>query len=92
LYYLEGKTLNGKNSLDHLLSKGASQSERICVDIIGTNDTNYISSSVEKVFQDSITLKEILLFKGTRLITVTRQQAEYKDFNAMFKKIWLKNK
>ena len=47
LYYAEGKTLDGKNSLDHLFAKGASQSDRIVVDIIGTNDVRYISQEVK---------------------------------------------
>jgi hypothetical protein len=49
-------------------------------------------SFVSQLFSGKDTLKEIMLFKGSRLVTVTRQQAEQKNFKAMFKKIWLQNK
>lgn len=92
LYYLEGKTLNGRNSLNHLLSDGATQSERICVDIIGNNNTKYVAENVEKAFRENPMLREIMLLKGSRLVTITRQQAEYRDFRKMFKTIWQQNK
>ena len=38
LYYVEGKTLDGANSLDHLLEKGAKQADWVVVNIVGTND------------------------------------------------------
>jgi hypothetical protein len=92
LYYLEGKTLNGDNSLNHLLGKGATQSERICVDIIGNNNTKYVAENVEKAFRENPMLREIILLKGSRLVTITRQQAKYRDFRKMFKTIWQQNK
>jgi hypothetical protein len=92
VFYLEGKTLNGKNSLNHLFEKGATQSERICVDVIGTDNTNYISEQVEKAFQKSGSLKEILLLKGTRLIKVDRRIVSSNNFKSDFRKIWERSK
>ena len=38
VYYLEGKTMNGKGSQNELLDKAASQADKIVVDVIGTED------------------------------------------------------
>lgn len=92
LYYAEGKTLDGKSSLDHLLAKGASQSDRIVVDIIGTNDVRYISQEVKFAFQQNKDLKEIILLKGSREISVVRKNLKSKDYEKKFKKIWEQKK
>ena len=92
LYYAEGKTLDGKNSLDHLFAKGASQSDRIVVDIIGTNDVRYISQEVKFAFQQNKDLKEIILLKGSREISFNRNATKSKHFETTFRKEWNKNK
>lgn len=92
LYYAEGKTMNGVNSLDTMLSKGSSQSDRIVIDIIGTNDVRYISREVKFAFQQNKDLKEILLLKGNRVININKQDATSKGYENRFKKIWNKQK
>jgi hypothetical protein len=83
---------NGDNSLNHLLGKGAQQAERICVDIIGTDDTKYIAKELRDAFQYNAELKEVLLLKGSRLITITRRNIESMSFNKDFRKIWERSK
>jgi hypothetical protein len=46
---------------------------------------------VENAFRNN-ELKELLLLKGTRLISVNRQQVEQKDFEKIFKHKWEQNK
>ena len=92
LYYAEGKTLNGKNSLDNRLKKGARQAERVLVDVIGTNDTNYLSATLKAAFEQQTLLNEVVLLKGGRLIKVSRQDATSKKFAERFRKIWNKQK
>ena len=92
LFYVEGKTLDGKNSLDHLIEKGSEQSNRIVIDIIGTTNTNYIKTIVEKGFESYSVLQELFLLKGSRLIRINRQMSQTKTFMESFKKIWNKNK
>jgi len=92
LYYVEGKTLDGKNSLDHLIEKGSEQSNRLVIDIIGTTNTNYIKTIVEKGFESYSVLQELFLLKGSRLIRINRQMSQTKTFMESFKKVWNKNK
>ena len=75
-----------------MLSKGASQSDRIVIDIIGTNDVRYISREVKFAFQQNKDLKEILLLKGNRVININKQDATSKGYENKFKKIWNKQK
>ncbi len=90
--YTEGKLSTGKSSLDHNLSKGSRQSERILIDLTGTRDTNYISSQLEKAFNQNDNLKEVMLLKGGRLISVKATDVRNKSFQNKFKKVWEQNK
>ena len=92
LYYVEGKTLDGKNSLDHLIEKGSEQSNRVVIDIVGTTSTNYIKTIIEKGFERYSVLQELFLLKGSRLIRINRQMSQTKTFMESFKKVWNKNK
>ncbi len=88
IYDIEGKAFNGTNTLDHLLDKGAKQSSRVLVDVIGNKNTNYITSTVKKAFEENTQLSEIWLFKGSRLIKVSRHLYNSKAFEYKFKKLW----
>lgn len=88
IYDIEGKAFNGTNTLDHLLDKGAKQSSRVLVDVIGNKNTNYITSTVKKAFEENTQLSEIWLFKGSRLIKVSRHLYTSKAFEYKFKKLW----
>lgn len=92
LYYVEGKTLDGKNSLDHLIEKGCEQSNRLVIDIIGTTKTNYIMKEIKNAFESYPVLQEIFLLKGSRLIQVSKKMFVAKTFLKSFKTVWNKNK
>lgn len=88
IYDMEGKAFNGTSSLGHSLDKGAKQSSRVLVDVIGNKNTNYITSTVKKAFEENTQLGEIWLLKGSRLIKVGRQLYNSKAFEYKFKKLW----
>ena len=92
LYYTEAKTLDGKSTLNHLISKGASQSDRIVVDIIGTSDINYIRREVKRGFEKNHNLSVITLLKGNSEIIVSRQIANDKEFERRFRELWSRKK
>ena len=91
LYYAEGKTLNGKNSLDHLIAKGCQQSNTIVIDIIGTSKINYLKKEIKKAFE-TYPLQEIFLLKGGRLIKIDNLTANAKHFEDYFARHWLQQK
>ena len=92
LYYAEGKTLNGKNSLDNRLRKGATQAERVIVDVIGTDDPRYIASTIGTAFEQNKELSEVILLKGSREVKVRRREVEHKLFFEKFKIVWNRQK
>lgn len=86
LYYAEGKTLNGANSLDNRLK--SKQARRIIIDVIGTNDSRYIASELRIAFEQNTYLDEIILLKRSREIKVNRRMVLSKKYEEVFKKIW----
>ena len=92
LYYVEGKTLDGKNSLDHLIEKGSEQSSKVVIDIIGTTNVTYLSTAIKTGFEQNHALQEMFLLKGSRLIRITRKMLLAKTFLKSFRFIWAKNK
>lgn len=92
LYYVEGKTLDGKNSLDHLIEKGSEQANRVVIDIVGTTRTNYITKEIKSAFEYYPTLQEIFLFKRSRLIKINRLAATAKHFEDYFARYWQQQK
>ena len=92
VYYLEGKTMNGRGSLDELLSKASSQSERVGIDIIGTCDIHYITREMKNAFEHSHPLIEVFLLRGSRIIYVDRRKLRKKNFEMDFKNEWLGHK
>ena len=92
LYYIEAKTINGKNSLDNRLNKGAYQSDSIAVDIIGTNNARYIANTIKSAFIHNGNIKCIFLFKGRRMVTILRKVATSQNFCKDFLRDWNKQK
>ena len=92
LYYVEAKTLNGKNSLDNRLDKGSHQADLIAVDIIGTDNVRYIATKVKNAFICNENIKGLFLFKGSRMLTINRKVAISQKFFKDFLRDWNKQK
>lgn len=92
VYYIEGKTMNGQESLDELLSKASSQSERVVIDIIGTDDIHYIAREIKNAFVHNLSLLEVILLNGSRLISVDRRRWGRKDFEKDLQNEWMGRK
>ena len=92
LYYFEGKRMDGTSTLNHLIAKGVTQSDRIVVDVVGIDEMRYIRAEVKKGFERYSNLQQIILLKGKKVISITRQMANDKSFEEIFKKRWNQNK
>ena len=92
LYYVEGKTSTGKHSLNHNFDDGSTQADRVSINFAGNTNTTYVRGEVKAAFVGNKHLKEVLIFRGSRLIKVTRQDALGKQFEKKFSKIWNKSK
>lgn len=88
IFYVEGKTATGKNSLIHNLNSGATQSERVAVDIVGNKNTRYIFGVIKQAFNQEKTLQEIILFKGGKMVNVARHDILSSKSEKIFRKKW----
>ena len=87
LYYVEGKTSTGGSSLVHRFKRGAEQADRIAINFIGYPDLRDIMEIIQHTFY-STNVKELILFKNSRMIITTRKDCNTKDFTKVFKKLW----
>ena len=88
LFYVEGKTSTGGSSLVHRFEKGAEQADRIAINFIGLPPTSKITDLIKNVFFDNQELAELILFKGRRMVVVTRKDCLAQNFAKAFKRIW----
>ena len=89
-FYVEAKQSTGKNSLNHNLQKGATQADRVLVDVQTARGTKYILGEVFNAF-NSTDIQEIWLLKKKRLIIVKRSEIGEK-FRLWFTREWEKRK
>lgn len=87
LFYVEGKTSSGGSALSVRLNDGAKQADRIAINFIGYPNLRDIMEIIRNTFYYT-TVKELILFKGGRMIVTTRKDCDSIDFEKRFKKIW----
>ena len=92
LYYVEGKTSTGGSALSVRLSEGAKQANRIVVNFYTYPALKDLYAEIQFAFERNSNLKELILFKGSRLISVERELCESAYFEKQFKAIWNKKK
>ena len=87
LYYVEGKTSSGGSSLVHRFEKGAEQADRMAINFIGIPPTSKITDLIKTQFYNQ-KLIVLILFKGRRMIVITRKDCFAKNFEKTFKRVW----
>ncbi len=92
LYYVEGKTSSGGSSLVHRFENGAEQADKIAINFIGYPKTSEIIEIINSTFYNQANVSELFLFKGKRLITVSRDFCNSKHFENDFYRLWTKQK
>lgn len=92
LLYVEGKTSNGGSALLTRLIEGAKQSNRIAINFLHYPTVRTLISNIQEVFRKNFELQEVFIFKGSRLITIKRDEVYGKQFEEVFYMLWVKNK
>lgn len=91
-YYIEGKTINGKNGVQNAIEKGEHQAGMIVIDVQRHERAARIADIVKNAFVEHKNLREIWLYKGSIRITINKQWAESRNFEADFRYQWGHNK
>ena len=92
LFYVEGKTSSGGSSLVHRFAEGAEQSDRIAVNLYQASSVKKLFTEIRNAFERNTNLRNIFLFKGSRLISIERDFFESTYFEKQFKAIWNRKK
>lgn len=92
VFYVEGKTSSGGSSLSVRLSDGAKQADRIAVNFYTYPALKDLLAEIQFVFERNSNLKQVILFKGSRLISVERDLFESTYFEKQIKAIWNRKK
>ena len=92
VFYVEGKTSSGGSSLVHRFEKGAEQADRIAINLYQASSVKKIFTEIRYAFERNTNLRNIFLFKGSRLISIERDLFESTYFEKQFKAIWNKKK
>lgn len=87
-WIFEGKAFNGKATLGSLIDGGATQADRLLLDIIGNKSVHYIAEVLKRGFENNTNLAEIWLLKGSKLVKISRQMLGSNKFEENFKKAW----
>ena len=90
--YVEGKTSSGGSALSVRLSDGAKQADRIAVNFYTYPALKDLLAEIQFVFERNSNLKQVILFKGSRLISVERDLFESTYFEEQIKAIWNRKK
>ena len=84
------KTITGRSSVDNRLSESAGQTNRVILNITVDYKAGKLARSIIRYFERYSEGKEVMVLKGNKKITVTRQMALGKDFVIAFSKKYYK--
>lgn len=85
LFEAEAKILTGDTTLGKRIEELAGQSIRGIVDIQGSKSVSTISKEIEDAYNSGLNIKELWLFKGSKLIKTSKSTFDRKKFE----KLWV---
>lgn len=92
LFYVEGKTSSGGRALSTRLSEGIRQSNRVAVNLLQYPSFRFLLIQIKDVFHKHQVLEQLFILKGSRLITINREEVNGKNFERNFYVLWNKRK
>ncbi|MBR1556178.1 MAG: hypothetical protein IJ647_00235 [Prevotella sp.] len=78
------KTISGRNSVDNRLSESVTQTNRVLLHMKADYNPGAMARSIKRYFELNPNAREVLMFKGMKLISVTRRSLEDRDFFRTF--------
>ncbi len=84
------KTVIGKGSVDNRLAESVGQSNRVLLNIITDYRAGLLARAILTYFERSADAREVLVFKGNKAISITRQTVFDKNFIIAFSKKYYK--
>ena len=86
----ELKTISGKGSVSNRLEESIGQSNRVLMHLMVNYKASLLAFSVKRYFEQNKNAIEVLIFKGRKCISVSRELSQSKSFYGLFMKSYFK--
>ena len=86
------KTISGKSSADNRLIGSIGQTNRVLLNITTDYNPGSLARSIKRYFENSSTALEVLVFKGKKTVSITRDLTLSPNYYQLFMKRYLKGK
>ena len=86
------KTISGKSSVESRLIESIGQTNRVLLNIITDYNPGALARSIKRYFEYNSSTLEVLVFKGRKMVSVTRDLILSPNFYHFFMKRYLKGK
>lgn len=84
------KTISGKSSVSNRLEESIGQSNRVLLNITTDYSPSSLARSIKHYFEHNSDALEVLVFKGGKSISVSREMSQSKSFYSLFMKKYSK--
>ena len=84
------KTISGKTSASSRLLESIGQTNHVVLNIVANYSPRLLAKDVQFYFEANKEAREVLIIKGSKFLSVSRQFVEGKDYIKMFIKRYLK--
>ena len=86
------KTISGKSSADNRLIESIGQANRVLLNITTDYNPGSLARSIKRYFENNSSALEVLVFKGRKMISVTRDLTLSPNYYQLFMKRYLKGR
>ena len=84
------KTIQGKSSVMNRLMESVGQSNRVLLNITSNYNGTSLARCINKYFERNANAVEVLIFKGNKIMSVTRRTIADKNFIGTFCRLYYK--
>ena len=84
------KTIRGKSSVMNRLMESVGQSNRVLLNITTNYNGTALARSINKYFERNTNAVEVLIFKGNKVMSITRRSMSAKNFIGTFCRLYYK--
>lgn len=86
------KTIFGKTSVDNRLVTSLGQTNRVLLNITSNYNPSSLARSIKRYFEKSDSAIEVLVFRGRKMVSVTRDLTRSPNYYQLFMKRYLNGK
>ena len=86
------KTISGKSSAGNRLIESIGQTNRVLLNITTDYNSGSLARSIKRYFENNSSALEVLVFKGRKMVSVTRDITMSSNYYQLFMKRYLKGK